>query len=227
MVRCSSTSSTQHPSEVQNVVAHVLHLPMNKVVVQSPRMGGGFGGKETQAQHAAALAALAAYQTGRPVRVRFNRDQDMMLTGPSASVSRAVSRSGFDAQGKLLAVKAQLVFQWRLVARSFASRDGPRVVSSRQLLLHSAGGISRAGRRSSMSRRTPPFAASAGRRECWSSRKSSIALRGGSACRRKSCANETCIAARGETNTTHYGQEIEDNRIPRIWQRIESDRASS
>ena len=53
-------SSTQHPSEVQAVVAHVLKVPINKVVVQSPRMGGGFGGKETQAALPAALAALAA-----------------------------------------------------------------------------------------------------------------------------------------------------------------------
>jgi xanthine dehydrogenase molybdopterin-binding subunit B len=69
-------SSTQHPSEVQQVISHLLHLPANKVVVQMPRMGGGFGGKETQAATPAALAALAAHRTGRPVRVRCNRDHD-------------------------------------------------------------------------------------------------------------------------------------------------------
>ena len=63
-------SSTQHPSEVQHIVAHLLHVPENHVVVQSPRMGGGFGGKETQAATFAALAALAAAKTNRPVRVR-------------------------------------------------------------------------------------------------------------------------------------------------------------
>ena len=75
------SSSTQHPSEVQHIVAHVLALPMHSVVVECPRMGGGFGGKETQAATLAALAALAATKTGRKVRVRFNRDQDMMITG--------------------------------------------------------------------------------------------------------------------------------------------------
>ncbi|MEO7299034.1 MAG: xanthine dehydrogenase small subunit, partial [Verrucomicrobiota bacterium] len=74
-------SSTQHPSEVQAAIAHVLDLPCNKIVVQCPRMGGGFGGKETQAATPAALAALAARKTNSPVRVRYNRDQDMMLTG--------------------------------------------------------------------------------------------------------------------------------------------------
>ena len=86
------TSSTQHPSEVQTVVAHVLHLPINKVVVQSPRMGGGFGGKETQANTPAALAAFAAIKTGqagaRAVQSRSGHDVDR----PSASVSGAVSR---------------------------------------------------------------------------------------------------------------------------------------
>ncbi len=92
------TSSTQHPSEIQNVVAHVLHLRTNQVVVQSPRMGGGFGGKETQANTPAALAALAARHTGRPVRVRLNRDQDMMLLGHRHPFL-ARFQVGYDATG--------------------------------------------------------------------------------------------------------------------------------
>lgn len=100
-------SSTQHPSEVQATVAQVLRLPANKVVVQCPRMGGGFGGKETQAATPAALAALAAHHTGRPVRVRWNRDQDMMLTGHRHPFLARV-QVGFDADGRLLAVKAHL-----------------------------------------------------------------------------------------------------------------------
>src|SRR5205823_9752041 len=75
------SSSTQHPSEVQHIIAHLLAIPMHSVVVQCPRMGGGFGGKETQAAMIAALAALAASKTGDKVRVRLNRDQDMMITG--------------------------------------------------------------------------------------------------------------------------------------------------
>ena len=59
----------------------VLELPRNKVVVQAPRMGGGFGGKETQGNTWAALVALAALKTGAPVRVQLDRDLDMQLTG--------------------------------------------------------------------------------------------------------------------------------------------------
>jgi len=75
------TCSTQHPSEVQHMVAKVLALPDAQVVVQCPRMGGGFGGKETQASIPASLASLAAKRTGQPVRACFNRDQDMVITG--------------------------------------------------------------------------------------------------------------------------------------------------
>ena len=74
-------SSTQHPSEMQEIVARVLGLPKHAVVVQCLRMGGAFGGKETQANAWAALAALAATKIGRPVRVRLTRHQDMVLTG--------------------------------------------------------------------------------------------------------------------------------------------------
>jgi xanthine dehydrogenase large subunit len=74
-------SSTQHPSEVQAKVAEVLNMNRGQIVVQTRRMGGGFGGKETQAAPIAALAALGALKTGRPVKVLLNRDQDMMQTG--------------------------------------------------------------------------------------------------------------------------------------------------
>ncbi len=82
------SSSTQHPSEIQTIVADVLHVPRSRVVVQAPRMGGGFGGKETQGNTWAALVALAALKTGRPVRVQLDRDIDMQLTGQTASVFR-------------------------------------------------------------------------------------------------------------------------------------------
>ncbi|MEM9206921.1 MAG: xanthine dehydrogenase molybdopterin binding subunit [Pseudomonadota bacterium] len=74
-------SSTQHPSEVQHVVARVLGIPDNAVTVEVRRMGGAFGGKESQAAHWAAMAALAADITGRPCKVRLNRDDDMRATG--------------------------------------------------------------------------------------------------------------------------------------------------
>jgi xanthine dehydrogenase large subunit len=74
-------SSTQHPSEVQEVVARVLGLARNEVTVECLRMGGAFGGKEVQSNAWAALAALGAWKTRRPVRVRLTRALDMALTG--------------------------------------------------------------------------------------------------------------------------------------------------
>ncbi len=101
-------SSTQHPSEIQAVVSHVLHLPRASVTVESPRMGGGFGGKETQGNAFAALCALAAWRTGRPTRVMLDRDLDMALTGKRHPF-RADFRVGFDLDGRLLGLTATLV----------------------------------------------------------------------------------------------------------------------
>ena len=74
-------SSTQNPSEVQDVIAHLLGLPINKVVVVTKRMGGGFGGKECQATHPAAIAALVAHKLKRPARIAYGKDDDMCVTG--------------------------------------------------------------------------------------------------------------------------------------------------
>src|SRR5438270_11945171 len=80
---------------------------MHSVVVQCPRMGGGFGGKETQAAIFAALAALAATKTGRKVRVWCNRDQDMMITGKRHPFL-AKFKVGYDREGLLLAAKIDI-----------------------------------------------------------------------------------------------------------------------
>ncbi len=74
-------SSTQHPSEVQHMVAHALGVASNAVTVEIRRMGGGFGGKETQGNQFAAIAAIAAKKLGRAVKIRPDRDDDMMVTG--------------------------------------------------------------------------------------------------------------------------------------------------
>jgi xanthine dehydrogenase large subunit len=101
-------SSTQHPSEVQEKVAEVLGLKRYQVTVEVPRMGGGFGGKETQAASFAALAALGAHYTRRPVKVWLNRDQDMEQTGKRHPFWTRYD-AGFSADGQLLALKAELV----------------------------------------------------------------------------------------------------------------------
>jgi len=90
--------STQHPSEVQHNVAHVLGRPNNAVTVECRRMGGGFGGKETQAAQWAAIAALAAVKLKRPVKCRLDRDDDMIATGKRHDF-RIDYEVGFDDRG--------------------------------------------------------------------------------------------------------------------------------
>ncbi len=97
-------SSTQNPTETQEVTAHVLGLTSSEVTVQCLRMGGGFGGKETQANGYAAIGALGATLTGRPVRVRLNRNQDIQLTGKRPDFL-STWEAGFDDEGHLLALR--------------------------------------------------------------------------------------------------------------------------
>jgi xanthine dehydrogenase large subunit len=100
-------SSTQHPSETQEIIAHVLGLRNSEVTVQCLRMGGAFGGKEMQPHGFAAIAALGATLTGRPVRLRLNRTQDLTMSGKRHGF-HADWRVGFDADGHLLALEATL-----------------------------------------------------------------------------------------------------------------------
>jgi xanthine dehydrogenase large subunit len=93
-------SSTQHPSEVQHVVARVLAIPDAYVTCEVRRMGGGFGGKESQATQWAATAALAAKATGRPCKLRLDRDDDFILTGKRHDF-RCDWQVGFDDEGRI------------------------------------------------------------------------------------------------------------------------------
>ena len=100
-------SSTQHPSEVQHLVARMLGAPDAAVVCECRRMGGAFGGKESQAAQWACLAALAAHVTGRPAKVRLDRDDDMVMTGKRHDF-RVDWRCGFDRDGVLAGVDVEL-----------------------------------------------------------------------------------------------------------------------
>jgi xanthine dehydrogenase large subunit len=100
-------SSTQHPSETQEIIAHVLGRHNSEITVQCLRMGGAFGGKEMQPHGFAAIASLGAILTGRPVRLRLNRTQDLTMSGKRHGF-HADWRVGFDADGHLLALEATL-----------------------------------------------------------------------------------------------------------------------
>ena len=96
-------SSTQHPTEIQHKVAEALGAPMNAVRVEVRRMGGGFGGKESQGNALAVACAIAARATGKPCKMRYDRDDDMMITGKRHDF-RISYEAGFDAQGRITGV---------------------------------------------------------------------------------------------------------------------------
>jgi xanthine dehydrogenase large subunit len=100
-------SSTQHPTEVQHIVAHALGKHAHDVTVQCRRMGGGFGGKESQPALLAAAAAVLAHQTQRPVKLRLDRDVDMLMTGKRHDFL-ADYEVGFDATGRILGLTIML-----------------------------------------------------------------------------------------------------------------------
>ena len=100
-------SSTQHPTEVQHICARVLGCDFNRVTATVRRLGGGFGGKESNASWVAAAAALAANHTGKPVKLRLPREIDMIATGKRHAFLYRYS-VGFDGEGRVLALDAIL-----------------------------------------------------------------------------------------------------------------------
>lgn len=112
--------STQGPTETQHIVSHVLGVPSHSVTVEVRRMGGGFGGKETQANQCAALAALAAKKHRRAVKVRLDRDEDMTATGKRHDFVIDYD-VGFDEEGRILGVD----FTFALNAGFSADLSGP------------------------------------------------------------------------------------------------------
>lgn len=100
--------STQHPSEMQHLVAHALGVGSHRVQVECRRMGGGFGGKESQSALFACVAAVAAQRLGRPVKLRVDRDDDFMITGRRHPFE-VDWEVGFDAGGRLLGARALFI----------------------------------------------------------------------------------------------------------------------
>jgi xanthine dehydrogenase molybdopterin binding subunit/xanthine dehydrogenase small subunit len=215
------SSSTQHPTEIQTIVAHVLGLQRNEVVVEAPRMGGGFGGKETQGNTWAALVAIASWKTGRPVRIQLDRDIDMQLTGKRHPF-HADFEVGFDDEGRVLAARIDLISNggWSL--------DLSLPITDRALFhLDNAYYL--------------PQVEFSGR-VAKTNLVSNTAFRGFGGpqgmvviedimdriARTLGLAPETVrernlYHGTGETNTTPYGQEIGDNRIRELWSGVLSD----
>ncbi|MFH7044996.1 xanthine dehydrogenase molybdopterin binding subunit [Paucibacter sp. JuS9] len=104
LVHCS----TQHPSEMQQLIAHALHWQAHQVQVQCRRMGGGFGGKESQSALFACVAAIAAMRLRRPVKLRLDRDDDFMITGRRHGFDYSWE-VGYDDEGHILGAEVDLI----------------------------------------------------------------------------------------------------------------------
>ena len=214
-------SSTQHPSEIQAIVAEVLHVARNKVVVQAPRMGGGFGGKETQGNAWAAYVALASVKTGRPVRVQLDRDLDMTLTGKRHPFHAKFS-AGHDREGKLLAVHVELVSDggWSLdlsqpiLDRALFHLDNAYYLPA----VHFTGRVAKTNTTSHTAFRG--FGGPQGMLVIEEivdrvARKCGLAPE---VVRERNLYHGT-----GETNRTHYHEDIGDNRIQKIWAQAKAE----
>ncbi len=211
-------SSTQHPSEIQTIVSEVLHLPRNRVVVQAPRMGGGFGGKETQGNTWAALAALGALKTGEPVRVQLDRDIDMQLTGKRHPFYARFD-VGFDGDGRFTAVRCDLISNggWSLdlsmpvTDRAMFHLDNAYYIPAMEV----SGRVAKTNLVSNTA-----FRGFGGPQGMLVIEEiiDRIARRLGLA--PEVVRERNLYHGSGETNTTHYGEEIGDNRIGTIWREV-------
>ncbi len=120
-------ASSQHPTEIQHKVAEALGLPMAMVRVEMRRMGGGFGGKESQGNALACATAIAARLTGRACKMRYDRDDDMIITGKRHDF-RIDYRAGLDGQGRVLGL------EFRHLVRCGWSQDLSLPVADRAML---------------------------------------------------------------------------------------------
>ncbi|MFN5396165.1 MAG: xanthine dehydrogenase molybdopterin binding subunit [Pseudanabaena sp.] len=208
-------SSTQHPSETQVIVARVLGLPNSHVVVTCLRMGGAFGGKESQANPFAAAAAVAAHKTGRPARVSLRRHQDMIVTGKRHNFLGKY-QVGFTNEGLITAIKAELYAEggWSLdlsppvLMRAMMHIDNAYYVPH----LEVQGWIAKTNRVSNTAYRG--FGGPQGMIVCEEiiDRVARTLGLPPEVVRERNFYHGT-----GETSTTHYGQDIVHNRIARVW----------
>ncbi len=212
------SSSTQHPSEVQAVVSHVLGLARNRVVVESPRMGGGFGGKETQGNTWAALVALVAWKTRRGARVMLDRDLDMQLTGKRHPF-RADWRVGFDDDGALRAAEVRVVSDggWALDL-SESINDRALFHLDNAYYIPAVDFLGRVAKTNAVSHTA--FRGFGGPQGMVVIEEILDRVARSCGLRPEVVRERNLYRAEGETNTTHYGQHLDDCRVRRVWDEV-------
>lgn len=220
-------ASTQHPTETQHIVAQIVNLPAHQVTCRCIRMGGGFGGKETQANGFAAICAIGALKTGRPVRLKLHRSQDMQLTGKRHPF-RADYEIGFDADGRIHAAIIDLV------ADAGWSVDlSPPVLMRAMVHVDNAYFLPHVRVRGRMAKTNLP---------------SNTAFRGFGGPQGMIVAEDMIAAIAAELNLpadlvrernlyrgshdapgnqTHYGQPVIDNELPELWAELKASAAYS
>ncbi len=213
--------STQHPSEMQHLVAHALGRPAHAVQVECRRMGGGFGGKESQCGLFACVAAVAALRSGKPVKLRVDRDDDFLITGRRHCFHYEVE-VGFDDSGRILGAEVTHGLARRPFGRPVGAGDDARAVPLRQCLLAAGCGRARLFGARPTRRATPPSAASAARRARSPSNTPSTASPAGWSWTRWTCAAPTSTARRAH-NVTPYGQVVDDNIIHELVAELEGE----
>jgi xanthine dehydrogenase molybdopterin binding subunit len=210
-------SSTQHPSETQALVAEVLGIRKNDVVVEVRRMGGAFGGKETQANHTACWTALLCKATGRPVKIRLFRDDDMIMTGKR---HRYMTRydTGFDDDGRISAIRFELNgdggaatdLSFAILERAMLHVDNAYYVPN----LSVAGSVWKTNLPSNTAMRGFGAPQAMAAMETIIDRIARLLHLDAAEVRRRNFYGDA------PRNITHYGQPVEDNRLQMIYDRL-------
>ena len=212
------SSSTQHPSEVQTIVAEILDLQKHHVVVEAPRMGGGFGGKETQGNAWAAICALAALKTGKTVGLQLDRDHDMESTGKRHPFFSKY-KVGYHPDGRLHAADIQLYSDggWSLDLSLPVNDRGLFHLDNAYYIPHVRfrGQVVKTNVTSHTAFRG--FGGPQGMvviEEIIGRIATALELLP------EDVRRLNFYQGSGETNTTHYGEEIEGNRLASIWDEL-------
>lgn len=211
-------SSTQHPSEIQTILAEVLETPRHRIVVESPRMGGGFGGKETQGNAWAAVCALAALKADREVVVQLDRDHDMEWSGKRHPFF-AKYDVAYTSEGTLQAAWVELVSDggWALdlsvpvCDRALFHLDNSYYIPH----VSFSGRVARTNTTSHTAFRG--FGGPQGMvvmEEIMARIAQELSLPP------EQVREHNFYHGSGETSTTHYGEEIVGNRLPLIWPQL-------